>query len=149
VHSEIHTFDRNEFGQLLDGGICVFGCGDIEETNSPSDVSSAIRNQLEGGVLAEVDLQQAKLAACLFVADEETLDNTSADYFDAGWSMVDRMLCGGSGTVHRGVYYGADPGIQAYTMLSCLPPPKERLTELARKGGVRNATGGLAGFLNL
>lgn len=149
VHSEIQTFDRNEFGELLDGGICVFGCGDIAQVENPADVSQAIKQQLEGSVLAEVDLNQAKLASCLFVADEETLDTLSTDFFDAGWTMVDRMLCGGSGTVHRGVYYGNEPGLQAYTMLSCLPPPRERITALARKGGVKKTNGGLADFLNV
>lgn len=149
VHSEYITFDRSEFGQLLDGGIVVFGCGDIPNVQSTADVSEAVKAYLSGGILAEVDLQKAGLAACLFVADEDTLNQLSMDYFAAGFTTVDRTLRGGNGLLHRGVYLGANPGLQCYTMLSSLPPPKDRVTKLAKKGQVTEANGGLAEFLNI
>lgn len=149
VHSEYMTFDRSEFGQLLDGGISVFGYGQVPEVNSPADISKAIKQHLSGSVLAEVDLQQAGLAACLYVASDHILSAYSKDYFAAGFNTMERMLRGGQGLLHRGVFLGADEGLECYTMLSMLPPPKARLQQLARRGGVREVKGGLADFLNV
>ena len=149
VRAEI-TFDRSEFAQLLDGGIVVMGAADIAKMDNPSDISSAIRDQMANNVLAQIDLRTGKKGACLFVAAQEVLDELSLDYFDAGFGQLDRML--GSAdeeeteatVVHRGVYVGDDPGLQCYTMISELALPKARLSEMAKVGGLDNGSGGSA-----
>jgi len=145
TRSEI-TFDRSEFAQLLDAGIVVMGAADIQNIETPADISTAIRDELANNVLAEIDLRTGKKGACLFVAGQEVLDELNADFFDAGFSQLDRTLGAADGdshtVVHRGLYVGSEPGLQCYTMIAELDLPKSRLTEMAKKGGLTNNGGG-------
>jgi cell division GTPase FtsZ len=141
------TFDRSEFAQLLDAGIMAMGAADIQEIESPSDISTAIRDEMTNNVLAQVDLRTGKKGACLFVASQDVLDELSLDYFDAGFGQLDRLLGSVDGEetaetiVHRGLYVGDDPGLQCYTIVSELGLPRARLSEMARVGGLADGSG--------
>jgi cell division GTPase FtsZ len=145
TRSEI-TFDRSEFAQLLDAGIVVMGAADIQNTETPADISSAIRDDLTNNVLAEIDLRTGKKGACLFVAGQEVLDELDSDFFDAGFSQLDRTLGAADNdsetVVHRGLYVGAERGLQCYTMIAELDLPKERLKQMADKGGLTSGNSG-------
>jgi cell division GTPase FtsZ len=152
VHSPLITFDRSELAQLLDHGICVMGAASLQNISSPADISQSIRDQLTNNVLAEVDLKSGSKGACLFVGDQNHLDNLSLDYFDAGFTQMNRTLKGGSSSVvHRGVYLGAAPGLQAYAMISDLKPPVATLAKLAKEANITKdqLNGGLAQFLGV
>lgn len=151
VHSPLITFDRSELAQLLDHGICVMGAASLQNITSPADISAAIRDQLTNNVLAEVDLKKGTKGACLFVGDQNHLDTLSLDYFDAGFTQMNRTLKGGTSVVHRGVYIGTSPGLQAYAMISDLQPPVATLAKLAKEANISKAqlTGGLAEFLGV
>jgi cell division GTPase FtsZ len=151
VHSPLITFDRSELAQLLDHGICVMGAASLQNVTSPADISAAIRDQLTNNVLAEVDLKLGTKGACLFVGDQNHLDNLSLDYFDAGFTQMNRTLKGGNSVVHRGVYIGSAPGLQAYAMISDLKPPVATLAKLAKEANITKAqlSGGLAQFLGV
>jgi len=151
VHSPLITFDRSELAQLLDHGICVMGAASLQNITSPADISAAIRDQLTNNVLAEVDLKQGTKGACLFVGDQNHLDNLSLDYFDAGFTQMNRTLKGGNSVVHRGVYIGSAPGLQAYAMISDLKPPVATLNKLAKEANITKSqlSGGLAQFLGV
>lgn len=140
VHSKFITFDRSELGQILDSGLVVFGGADLQKFESPADITTAIRDQLANSVLAQVDLTKGRKAACLFVGHQSVLDTLDLSYFDAGFGQLDRMLGDGS-IVHRGVYMGSDAGLQVYTAIGELSLPKERLAQLARKGGLNGGAG--------
>lgn len=151
IHSPYVTFDRSELAQLLDSGLVVFGAADIptDTLQSPADVSTAIRENLSQTVLADVDLSTGKKAACLFVGSHEVLDSLPMEYFDAGFTQMDRTMGEGS-VVHRGVYLGQGDGLQAYTMVSDLAIPRDRLKELAAKGGLTGQGGGsIASYLGV
>ena len=151
VHSPLITFDRSELAQLLDHGICVMGAASLQNISSPADISASIRDQLTNNVLAEVDLKKGTKGACLFVGDQNHLDNLSLDYFDAGFTQMNRTLKGGTSVVHRGVYLGASPGLQAYAMISDLQPPVSTLARLAKEANMTKAhlSGGMAQFLGV
>lgn len=156
IKSQFLTFDRSEFAQLLDGGICVMGATDIPDIETPADISAAIREELVNNILAEADLSRGRKAACLFVGSQKVLDEFDLDYFDAGFGALDRILGSAYGEeaetiIHRGVYLGADEGLQCYTMISELDPPKERLIEMAKKGGLDTRNGGsrMAAYLGV
>jgi cell division GTPase FtsZ len=151
VHSPLITFDRSELAQLLDHGICVMGAASLQNISSPADISAAIRDQLTNNVLAGVDLKQGTKGACLFVGDQNHLDNLSLDYFDAGFTQMNRTLKGGTSVVHRGIYIGSSPGLQAYAMISGLKPPVETLAKLAKEANISKSqlTGGMAQFLGV
>lgn len=152
VHSDLVTFDKSELAQLLDHGITVMGAADIPKVTNPADVSTAINDQLtNNNLLAKVDLRKGTKGALLFVGSPELLDNLSMDYFDAGFSQMNRLLKNSNSVVHRGVYFGGSPGLQAYAMISDLQPPVETLTRLAKEGNItkQQLNGGLAQFLGL
>ena len=64
------------------------------------------------------------------------------DYINAGLQQMKRLLGSaykGEDTpvvLHPGIYRGASPGLQAYTMVGGLEPPMERLMALAREAGM-------------
>lgn len=137
------TFDQSEFAQLLDSGIAVMGMADIpiERIKTPADISEQVRENLLNNVQAAVDLRRGRKAACLFVAHPDVVDALPLDYFDAGFTQLNRIL-GSAGAVkrsdapvvvHRGLYPGVDAGLQCYVMVSELDPPHSRLAELAKE----------------
>lgn len=152
VHSPFVTFDRSELAQLLDSGLVTFGAASLpfDQISTPADVSTAIRDNLAQTVLADVDLSTGKKAACLFVGSQTALDSLDMSYFDAGFTQMDRALGDGS-VVHRGVYLGGSEGLQAYSMVSDLDFPRDRLTKLAEKGGLldKGKSGSIAAYLGV
>ena len=148
VHSPFATFDRSELAQLLDSGLITFGAANIPKIDTPADISSSIREQLTQSVLAEVELDTASKAACLFVGGQHEMDTLDMDYFDAGFTQMERMMHKES-IVHRGVYLGGSPGLQAYTMLAGLDVPKQRLKQLAEKGKVTKGKSSMASHLGI
>lgn len=156
--SRHYTFDRSEFAELLDGGLVVLGSADIDTAalQSPADVSNAIQSQLAESVLATVDIKTGRKAACVFVSDEAVAKTYTKDYFDAGFTMLDRLVgsahpVGTAITVHRGLYEEKDTqGLQCYTLVAGVAPPKAKLQALVTKAGfaVPEASS-LAQFLNV
>lgn len=128
--SRFLTFDRAEFASLLDKGIVTFGASRVNSFQSAADVSSAIRNQLEHNVLAQVDLRTAREAGCIFSGSETVLDSVPMEFLDGGFNMLNRLLRDGA-VVHRGVYKGSSDDLRCFTLLSGLAPPNQRLKELA------------------
>lgn len=143
TRSEHITFDRAEFGQLLSGGIVVMGSADIpvEDIKSPADVSTKIREELTQSVLASVDLKKGRTAACIFVAGDDVLDSLNRDFFNAGFTQLDRIVGaahpeGTEKIVHRGIYPGVAGGLQCYTLVADLEPPADKLAALGREAGL-------------
>ncbi len=137
------TFDRSEFAQILDSGIVVMGSANIpvEAVTSPADVSSAIKSDLANSVLADVDLKTGRKAACIFVASDDVLNTFGKDYFAAGFTMLNRIVGaaypeGTDVVLHRGIYSGDEDGLQCYTMVGELDPPKAKLDALVRVAGL-------------
>lgn len=144
LKSKFSTFDRAEFAQLLDSGIVVLGSADIDLSviKSPANVSEAIKDQLENSVLAKVDLRTGRKGACVFVASNDVLDTYSREYFDAGFTMVNRIVGsahpeGTDVVVHRGLYSESDDGLQCYIMIGELAPPEQKLAALRKQAGLQ------------
>jgi cell division GTPase FtsZ len=144
--TKLMTFDRADFATLLDAGIIAFGASQIDQYNSGADISEAIRGQLANTLLAPVDLSKGKRAGCIFVGGTKVLEEIPMEFFGGGFDMLNRMLAEGS-MVHRGIYEGTSPDLRCYTMIADLPPPTQRLHQLAAKGSV--PVEGLAKFLGV
>jgi cell division GTPase FtsZ len=141
VHSQFITFDRSELAQLLDNGLLVMGAADVTVLNNPADVSTAIRENLTNNVLAGVNLNTGNKGACLFVANNEVMDQLGLEYFEAGFTQMNRTLRQeGDVVVHRGVYGSDGPGLQAYAMISGLEPPYGTIQMLAKQAGMLNSS---------
>ena len=139
VHSSYMSFDRAEFTQILDAGAVVFGVDSILrggqggrlEDLSASLVSESVRQQLGGEILAKVDMAQAKVAACLFVANQVVLESISTDFLDAGFTAIGRSV--GTGLVHRGIYEvnsGTTPTLASYVAIAGMPISAKTLQPL-------------------
>ena len=155
--SQLMTFDRADYATLLvnlmdfyygwrDAGIVVFGASAIGTFASPADISEAVRKQLSETLLAQVDLSKGKRAGCVFVGSQQILNETPLEFFGGGFSMLNRMLAD-EGMVHRGVYVGNSGDLRCYTMIAQLPPPVERLRQLASAAAI--PAQGLAAFLGV
>lgn len=137
------TFDRSEFTELLDSGICVMGSADLplDEISVPTDVSNSIQEQLANNVLADVDLRTGTKAGCIFVASDSVLDTYSKDFFAAGFTMLNRIVGTANQSdippkIHRGIYPGGAEGLQCYVMVSDLAPPEKKLAVLRKEAGL-------------
>lgn len=133
--SQLITFDRAEFGSLLDTGIVTFGASPIREFGKASDVSAAVQKQLASTALAAVDLKTATGAGCIFVGNAGTLDTIPESVLGGGFDMCERMLREG-GVLHRGVYIGNATGLRCLTLLAGLDPPAERLRALGAEARI-------------
>lgn len=141
------TFDGSELLQLLDSGIVVMGAASlvVGEIHTPVDVSTKIRDELAHSILATVDLRTGRKAACVFVAAQQVLDTFGKDFFAAGFTQLDRIVGanlpeGTQTVVHRGIYLGDSDGLQCYTMIAGLEPPRTKLAVLSRVGGLKSFT---------
>jgi hypothetical protein len=120
-------------------------------------VRSVIRDELANNVLSACDLRRGKKGVCVFATSPEVQQTFSDDYLMSGFEQLDQLL--GSGypekpatVLHRGIYTGDDDsGIQCYTLIGDLEPPRETLSKLARVGSVTaaNAASNIASFLGV
>jgi hypothetical protein len=68
-----------------------------------------------------------------------------ADYINAGLLQMKRLI--GSAyknsdtptVIHPGIYRGGATGLQAYTLIGGLEPPRARLTALANEAGMNSS----------
>lgn len=127
-----HTsFDRADLATLLDGGLAVFSAKRIPKWDQPSDISAAVRDQLEKTVLAPVDLAKGRRAGLLFVCGRPVYEGIKSSTLDYGFDMLNRTLADGA-VVFRGIYPGDGNDLTSLIMISDLQWPKERLQALAR-----------------
>lgn len=134
--SEHTTFDRADFGKLLDSGIVAFGASN-SDWHSQGAIAQTIREQLTKNILVSVDLSKGRQAALIYIPTGAAYNNIPAADLDYGVQMLTRMLQQGS-TVFPGVFRGAGDvdGLKIATMIGELPWPAERLYELAKIAGV-------------
>jgi len=134
--SDYTTFDRADFKDVLDSGVVTFGACPIRKWGKSTDISEAIRANFKKNVLAGgFDLGMATSAACVFVSSEDVLNTVPQGHLEHGFEMLCRIMKKGA-TVHRGIYQGSKPGIVVYTILAELQRPTERMSDIARIGGM-------------
>ena len=134
--SEFSTFDRADFQDILDSGVVCFGACPIKKWDNMTDISFAIRDNLKNNVLVGgFDLSHAKTAGCIFIGSPDVLMELPQEHLEHGFEMLARTMRSG-GTVHRGIYKGAKQGLVVYSAMGELGRPDERMSEIARIGGV-------------
>ena len=139
--SEHTTFDRQDLAKLLDAGVITFAAASLDKWQSAADISTPIRDQLRGNVLATLDVSKADMAGLVYVLNGAAYDEVKSADLDHGTAMFTRMLAGDS-TVFPGVYRGTSStaSILVLAMIGALPWPKARLTQLAGEAGVTKDT---------
>jgi hypothetical protein len=139
--SEHTTFDRQDLAKLLDAGVITFAAASLQKWDNAADISSAIRGQLRNNVLATLDVSKADRAGLIYVLNGTSYNEVKSADLDHGTAMFTRMLADDS-IVFPGVYRGtaAKASILVLAMISSLPWPRDRLTQLAEKAGVAKDT---------
>jgi cell division GTPase FtsZ len=137
--SEFTTFDRADLEDILDSGVVSFGACPIAKWDSLTDISHAIRDNLKNNVLVGgFDISQARTAGCVFIGSSDVLKKVPQEHLEHGFEMLARIMKVG-GTVHRGIYKGAKPGLVVYSALGELGKPEDRMSEIQRTGGAVGA----------
>ena len=133
--SEFTSFDPADYNRVLSAGGCmIMGMTALKEYQSGTDVSKAIRSNLEKGLLCGgFDVSTAKAAACIATAPTVVLDNTVGlmESFGKGFDTLANIT--GNATVFRGIYEVQKDKVAVYTMLTGLKRPEKRLDELKKQ----------------
>jgi cell division GTPase FtsZ len=135
--SEFTTFDKADFEDILDSGVVSFGACPIKKYDSSTDISFAIRDNLKNNVLVGgFDLSHAATAGCVFIGNSDVLNSIPQEHLEHGFEMLSRIMRQG-GTVHRGIYKGAKPGLVVYSALGELGKPDSRMEDMAKASGIK------------
>lgn len=128
------TFDPADYGRALsEGGCMIMGLTTVKEYDTGTDVSKAIRSNLEKGLLCGgFDISTAKSAACIATASKDILDNTPGlmDSLEEGFDTLANIT--GNATVFRGIYEGDKDKLVVTTLVTGLSAPTKRLNDLKK-----------------
>ena len=128
--STYSTFDANDYKQVLDSGILVYGASPVKDWDDPVAVSRAIRENLKGNLLTGgIDISTGTCAGAIVIGGNEQLDNIRQSALDDAFSQLSRMLRPNS-LVHRGIYSGDKPNLTIFTAIGGVTIPTQRRDEL-------------------
>ena len=134
--SDFITFDQADLKDVLGSGVVTFGACPIVRHEKATDISFSIRDNLRQNILVgDLDLKCASVAGCVFIGNENVLNEIPQSNLEHGFGMLSRIMQRDS-TVHRGIYRGKKPGLVVYTILGGLELPATRMLEIARIGRV-------------
>jgi len=135
--SSYSSFDSNDYKQLLDTGLIVFGAAPCQEWKQASDISKTVRENLRNNILSGgVDLSTGNSAGVIMIGGKEVLDDVPQENFDRAFDQLTRIL-GPRSVVHRGIYSGDKPSLTVYTLIGGLGDPVGKINELKRLGEIR------------
>ena len=133
--SSYSAFDSNDYKQILDTGLIVFGAASIEDwTSGPSSISKTVRDNLKNNMLAGgIDLSTGNSAGVVIIGGKNVLDEVPQQNLDRAFDQFSRILRKGS-VVHRGIYSGDKPDLTVYTAIGGIQKPLAKLEELKLLG---------------
>lgn len=136
--SSYSSFDSNDYKQLLDSGLIVFGASPVPNWEKASDISKTVRDNLRKNILSGgVNLNTGNSAGVVMIGGKEVLDNVPQENLDRAFDQFTRIL-GEHSIVHRGIYSGDKPNsLTVYTLIGGLGAPIEKLEQLKELGGIR------------
>lgn len=128
--SSYSSFDSNDYKQLLETGLIVFGASPVPNWQNASDITKSVRDNLRNNILSGgVDLSTGNSAGVVVIGGKEVLDNVPQENLDRAFDQFTRML-GPHSIVHRGIYSGDKPSLTVYTLIGGLGDPTDKLNEL-------------------
>ena len=134
--SHYTAFDQKDFESILNSGLIIFGATPVTKWSEQSDISFAVRDNLQRNLLAGgIDLSTGNVAGAIIIGSQAILNQVPQANIDHAFEQLSRLLKGGN-TIHRGIYRGNKENLVVYTMVGGLAQPKERIDELAKLGGV-------------
>ena len=106
------------------------GVAKLQEFEDEQVVSQAIKANIGRTLLTDVELSDAKVAACVAIGSKDIMENTPGlmDSLSYGFDTLS-SLCPGA-TLHRGIYEDNKDSLRLYTLISGLNIPEKRLKQL-------------------
>tara|TARA_Y100000034_G_scaffold44266_3_gene54212 strand:+ start:3293 stop:4450 length:1158 start_codon:yes stop_codon:yes gene_type:complete len=130
--SEYTTFDATDYNSLMStGGCAIMGLTTVKNFESETSVSKALKSNLSRTLLADgFDLSTAKGAACVVIGGEVLFEEVAGlqTAIDYGFDTIAQLT--GNSTVHRGIYEAQHDKLVAYTLITGLASPKERIKKI-------------------
>jgi len=128
--STYSSFDANDYKNVLDSGLIVFGASPVKNWQDSIAISRAVRENLKGNLLTGgIDLSQGSTAGAIVIGGKEQLDSIKQMDLDDAFSQLSRMLKPNT-LVHRGIYSGNQSGLTIFTVIGGLGLPQQRLKDL-------------------
>lgn len=128
------SFDPADYNRVLSAGGCmIMGLTTLRQYADGTDISKAIRANMERGLLCGgFDVSTAEAAACIATASEKILTDTPGlmNSLETGFDTLANIT--GDAAVFRGIYEVAKEKFVVYTMLTGLSSPTKRLKELKK-----------------
>lgn len=135
-NSSYTTFDNKDYKTVLDSGLIVFGATQVTKWADETDISKAMRDNLQKNILSGgINLETGTVAASVVIGDADSLDNIPQEYLDNAFQQLTRTLKTNS-TVHQGIYKGNKSGLSIFTAIGGLGRPSDKLKDLARIGDI-------------
>jgi cell division GTPase FtsZ len=132
--STYSSFDSNDYKQLLDSGLIVFGASPVPNWENASDITKTVRDNLRNNILSGgIDLSTGNSAGVVMIGGKEVLDNVPQENLDRAFDQFTRIL-GPHSVVHRGIYSGDKPTLTVYTLIGGLGRPEEKVNQLKQLG---------------
>jgi len=132
--SNYTTFDPADYNSLLSlPGCMVMGCTTVKDATAGTDISNAIKTNLEKTLLAKgFDLSTAKGVGCVVIGGSDIFEQVEGlmASIEYGFDTIANLV--GTAIVHRGIYEVGKGRLRVYTLMSGLDTPTERITELQR-----------------
>ena len=115
--SNYTTFDREDYKTVLTTpGLAVLGVTKVE-LKEGTELGQALQGSLKKTLLSDyVSFESAKEAACVIVAGESVMENTSMETITYGFDAVSNLI--ENANVHRGLFDTAGDSIRAYTLIT-------------------------------
>jgi len=125
------SFDPTDYATVLQcGGVMVMGVAKLKEFEDEQSVSRAVKTNIEKTLLSDVDISDARVAACVAVGGKEIMENTAGlmDSLSYGFDTLS-SLCPNA-TLHRGIYEDNKDSLRLFTLVSGLSVSDKRKLQL-------------------
>ena len=125
------SFDPTDYATVLQcGGVMVMGVAKLKEFDDEQSVSRAVKSNIEKTLLSDVDISDARVAACVAVGGKDIMENTAGlmDSLSYGFDTLS-SLCPNA-TLHRGIYEDNKDSLRLFTLVSGLSISDKRKLQL-------------------
>ena len=125
------SFDPTDYATVLRcGGVMVMGIAKLKEFKDEQSVSNAVKTNIEKTLLTDVELSDARVAACVAVGGKEIMENTAGlmDSLSYGFDTLS-SLCPNA-TLHRGIYEDNKDSLRLFTLVGGLQVTDKRKQQL-------------------
>ena len=125
------SFDPTDYATVLQcGGVMVMGVAKLKEFDDEQSVSRAVKTNIEKTLLSDVDISDARVAACVAVGGKDIMENTAGlmDSLSYGFDTLS-SLCPNA-TLHRGIYEDNKDSLRLFTLVSGLSVSDKRKSQL-------------------